>query len=245
MNNTGCLSDVYTCYSRKSKACSQAVQVRIYKRYWWYRPFQLYRSSVIIVSTRDTWRLCRRSIKRLSFKHSGEYPCSRNLRIATLKHSGEYPCSRNLRIASLKESENSLAQGICVNSRLRVSELNHVCVSYLSNSFQFVVLQESVFGAIIFNIYVNVLDKFKFVLLADDTNILYSSMNCEFVENTVDNEWIQLTNGYVLIDYLIILLKLTSRFLIKLNLTKNYKFTVGSLVQWWTPLEVKFNSRSR
>ena len=54
--------------------------------------------------------------------------------------------------------------------------------------------QESVLGPILFNIYVNdivhVSDKFKFVLFADDTNILYLSRNYEFVivENTVNDE---------------------------------------------------------
>ena len=31
-------------------------------------------------------------------------------------------------------------------------------------------------------------DKFKFVLFADDTNVLYSSRNHEFVENTMNDE---------------------------------------------------------
>ena len=35
---------------------------------------------------------------------------------------------------------------------------------------------------------VHVSDKFKFGLFADDTNVLYSSRNYEFVENTVNDE---------------------------------------------------------
>ena len=51
-----------------------------------------------------------------------------------------------------------------------------------------------------FNVYindiVNVSDKLKFVLFADDTNILYSSKEIEIVENTINiemskiHEWI-------------------------------------------------------
>ena len=48
--------------------------------------------------------------------------------------------------------------------------------------------QGSVLGLILFNIYiidiVHAPDKFKFTLLAEDTNILYSSRNYKFVENS-------------------------------------------------------------
>ena len=50
----------------------------------------------------------------------------------------------------------------------------------------------SVLGPVICNIYVNeivhVSDKFKFILFADDRNILYSRRSYELVENTVNNE---------------------------------------------------------
>ena len=79
--------------------------------------------------------------------------------------------------------------------------------SYLSNRSQFVSLgnmrshkksivcgvpQGSVLGPVLFNLYindiVNVSNKFKYVLFADDTNILYSGEESETVENIVNKE---------------------------------------------------------
>ena len=76
---------------------------------------------------------------------------------------------------------------------------------YLSNRSQFVSLsnsistnqkilcgvpQGSVLGSILFNIYLNDIvyasEIFKFVLFADDTDILFSSKNYECVKNTVN-----------------------------------------------------------
>ena len=58
---------------------------------------------------------------------------------------------------------------------------------------------------IFFNIYVNdivpVSDKFKFALFADDCNILYSSRNYEFVENTVNNELDNVNQWLTLVNY--------------------------------------------
>ena len=63
--------------------------------------------------------------------------------------------------------------------------------------------QESVLGPILINLYindiVNVSAKHKFVLFADDTNILYSSKEIENVENTVNIEMSKI--GFVQIDF--------------------------------------------
>ena len=93
--------------------------------------------------------------------------------------------------------------------------------SYLSSRWQFVplsnsispdqkilcgVLQGSVLKPIRFNIYVNdivyVSEIFKFTLFTDDANILLSSKNYEYVENTVN--WVKFMNGYVQTKYLLI-----------------------------------------
>ena len=64
----------------------------------------------------------------------------------------------------------------------------------------------SVIGPILFNLYINdiinVLDKLKFVLFANDVNIMYSSKEIENVENTVNiemskiHEWLCLNRLY-------------------------------------------------
>ena len=63
---------------------------------------------------------------------------------------------------------------------------------YLLKSILLGVPQGSVLGPILFNVYindlVNVSNKFKYVLFADDTNILYSDKDFKNVQGTVNKE---------------------------------------------------------